>query len=383
MAGLIKESYPFWARINDLPEFYAAAKLLVGGQGHLSYDPAALGRVEQSFFPQMEQRIVPLYVAPPALAWLLPLSWMPANLAPIIWVWILALAGLSAMLFLPRIFKITLTQSIWLLAVVLIAGPTFEALRIGQLSTILLLSLVLSLFFLQRKRPLLSALCMSVLCLKPQELAPLLAFLAGAKRWQPLIYLLLILLVLFAMSWWLIGQAGYQQYGALLTWSVKHPQYMQPELCPTLRGQLLRFWPNWPTQVTSIALLVELCGLGLNYYVGRRLALDAAWLEKGIAVCMPLGLVTSLHCHDYDLLLLVPSLTVLSCGIFTGCISSRASRLCVLAMSAFLMPFYTIIHFQWLLNGEVINPLFWILLVLSGVLVYEVMRDSWSAMEMH
>jgi hypothetical protein len=83
---------------------------------------------------------------------------------------------------------------------------------------------------------------------------------------------------------------------------------------------------------------------------------------------MPLGLVTSLHCHDYDLLLLVPSAVALLKSSAARKLPAWTKLAGIAALPLFLQPVYTYIHYDGLLKGMRINPLFIVLLIFAVVM---------------
>jgi hypothetical protein len=80
--------------------------------------------------------------------------------------------------------------------------------------------------------------------------------------------------------------------------------------------------------------------------------------------------VTSIYCHNYDLLLLVPVVAALiSLGFFVR--APLAARVIVFICGfIFLMPVYGRIHYYYLLRGGVWNPFVFALLLFSGVMLY-------------
>ena len=88
-----------------------------------------------------------------------------------------------------RIFELDFRGTLWLIAVMLCSGAAYEAMRIDQVSSFMLCGFCFALWALKEERPVLAALGMSVVLLKPQELLPMLLFMLGARKYKPLICL--------------------------------------------------------------------------------------------------------------------------------------------------------------------------------------------------
>ncbi|MBI4534186.1 MAG: DUF2029 domain-containing protein [Candidatus Melainabacteria bacterium] len=365
---LVLSSQAWFGKISDLPEYYAASRMMLEGQGALIYKLDNLGAVQHMLYPSMAERIVGLYIPPIALPWLLPLGWLEPAIAPIVWMLVQIVAVAASLLILRKIFALSSKAVLWLWAVLSISGPLYESLRIGQLAPLLLLGFSLAIMALKNNRPFLGSLALSALLLKPQELAPFLVYLVGARRYKVISYLIVLTVGLCGASLLLIGVDGYKNYLDLLSSSVANTLWMQSELSATVRGQLLRFFPEQKVLVTQISSVILVGVLALIFCLGRRESCKVRWLEVGLATAFPLGLITSLHCHDYDLLLLAPSIVALVKG---GLVKNPHPWLACVGLAGttlFLLPLYVVIHYQYLLQGGLINPLFW-LLVCGTVLV--------------
>jgi hypothetical protein len=156
---------------------------------------------------------------------------------------------------------------------------------------------------------------------------------------------------------------------------------MQPELTPTLRGQLLRLEllpsmqaiPHMGTLITVTTVLFYAAACGFSFWLARRSRkLDKA-LELGVLATIPLTVVTSFHCHSYDLLLLVPTILML----FTDrpVTTSPFLKLAIMAVGAiFVVPFCIYLHYDYLLKGGIANPWFAALCLLAGMTSFLALR---------
>lgn len=349
--------------LMDLPEFYTPPRMILSGQGSSIYNVQVLKAAEKSFFPWMKAESVVLYLPPFAVPWLLPAGFVPlAAIGPVWWLALLA-SVVGSLALLKNCFQLSDRAVLWTGTLLSAFGPQWESMKHGQLAPFLLLSLCAVIWSLKHDRAKLAALALSFLLIKPHLLIPLLAYLAGGGRFRPVLYLAVPAGILLLLSFFMVGPAGYSQYSALMSYSLAHREWMVPEVGPTLRGQLLRFAPACDALVMTVSSAVFLLTCCALFLLGRRFRQRADWLDLGIMVAMPLALVTSLHCHNYDLLLLLPSLAAFARSGLIGNLPRWLSY-CLLACGGiFFMPFYNKIHYEYLLAGGVINPFF---LILSG-----------------
>ncbi len=373
-AVMITASFSSFAKISDLPNYYASARMAVERHGDGIYNFDAIGAEEKVLFPAIGSRVVRLYVPPPALPWLLPLACFSRQAVPAVWVSALIAAFAASLFLLKPLFQLSWTEILAVWAVAVVSGPLYEAIRIGQLSSLLLLSFCLTLWALKAKRSLLAGLAMSFFLLKPQEMLPFVAYLLGGRRWKPVACMLVIACLLAVVSFCVIGPDGYRNYLHLMLSAFGNTQGMQPELSPTLRGQLLRFFPEQKLAVIALSSVVSAAVLVVNWLLGRSFKRHRQWLEVGVAAAVPIGVVSALYCHDYDLLLLIPS--VVACLKLGLCarLPEPVKLAVILTATILLLPVYKWVHYDYLLSGGACNPIFWYLAGLSVSMVLLVNR---------
>src|SRR5690606_16459479 len=146
--------------------------------------------------------------------------------------------------------------------------------------------------------------------LKPQHSLPFLLFLAGARRWKVFPSFIACLSILTVLALVQIGFDGFAGYLELLRdpGSISH---QQPELTPTIRGQLLRLFPDQDRIIFSVTSFLSGLLLLLAMFWGHMLKGRESWLWTGIVVLIPVTIVLSVHCHMYDLLIMTPSMVLL------------------------------------------------------------------------
>ncbi len=374
---MIVASQLSFGQVNDLPQYFAAGKLIVEGKGALVYSLRDLFAAEQHWFPSLGERGIGLFLAPCGLPFLVPVSFLPVSAAPAVWT--LALAGslIGGLLVVRRLFGLSLTGMLWLFAVVSLCGPAYESLRIGQPAPFLFLALAAALVAWRDGRTVVGSLFLAVLLLKPQELLPFMIYAAGARRYRGVLLVSGFGVILSLLAFLLIGPVGFANYFQLLS-DPSNLSLMQPELNPTWRGQLLRL-PGLPSSVANlVGVFVVALTCVFLFALGRRMSGCKDWLEAGIIVSMPLGLVTALHCHIYDLLLMIPSLVALTRSRLVAVLPSWLTLVGFAAMAPFLLPFYVNVQYNYLLKDGVVNPHFIVLALLStflSVLVWHRRQD--------
>lgn len=356
----------YFGQVNDFPEYWTSASLVWQAQAYKIYQLPQFFAVQHAQFPMLGCRTVALFLPPIAVPFLVPLLLIPQATAPIIWAAILFCALVGCVWLLARAYPEARARLPWLVGWLALSAPAAEAMRIGQLAPFLLLSLCGAQAILLSGRTLAAAAVLSLLFIKPQQMWPLVVFFLGARRYRLLGMLVLIGMALGCISWLMFGAEGYLQYLKL----VKDPaslQLMRPEITPTIRGQLMLLLgttspvPNYVAEVGLVLASV------LIFLLGRRCAERVEWWELAMVGALPLGLLTSMHCHVYDLLLLCPALLIM---ITNSAPFGRNIVLKVLSLLAVLLwsiPVHTPIHYGYLLHGGRVNVYFLLLLVLSAV----------------
>lgn len=359
---LIWQSQPFFGAVSDLPEYYASAKMILAGKAAQIYSLPWIRAAQHSWFPAMQDRFVPIFIPPPSLLLLSPLACVPPEVVWFVWSLLLLFSFVVSIFLLRRIFLLSASQTLWIFAVVFLSGPLYESLRLSQLAPVMLVAFCAALWAMRRGNPLLAGVCLAVLFFKPQVLLPYVIFLAGVRRWRMLACLSGVLVFLFLGSFMVFGVEGWQSYLSLLSGSAVNSVYMQPELCPTIRGQLLRFFAHSSlsiiTGINIVSLIASIVTYCLIFVIARRIRESDNWLEESLLVSMPLGMISCLHVHEYDLLLLVPSVVAFVRNkMFKRLpVALQLFFICVLPM--FMLPIYLNIHYDWLLKGGGVNPLF-------------------------
>lgn len=372
LGALTYLSLPAFGGISDLPEYYAPAKLIFEGKGALGYTIAGIGEAQNKLFPSMAGRVVPLFVPPQGLALLSPIGLIPPDFIRYVWKPLLAISLGVSICLLRKTFNLGYKQTCYLIAAVTLSDAAYNSLRIDQLAPILLLSYISAIRCLEKKQDIGAGLWLALIVLKPQQFLPFLAYLAGTKRFKPLAVCLGVFLVLSIIAFVQMGQTGLANYAALVSAPSSLP-YMQPELTPTLRGQLMRLFPTGASSIFTITSALYLATIALAFFVGWKFRNKANSVLLGALGVMPLALVMSLHCHTYDLLLLIPTIIL----IFNDALLpfGQLWKLAVmLGAIIFVLPVSIEIQYDYLLKGGQLNAWFLLLLPLAVALLAKVIR---------
>lgn len=350
-----------FGKINDFPEYYASMKMICSGQGADIYKLGQLFEAQHRYFPSMANRGVGFYIPPFACPWLLLFGLLPPEPSYLLFIVSSTICLLAAAVILGRHFKIGLEGTLWTLTLIFATAPAFESLKIAQLAPFLFAAFAFFLYFAGQKKDLPAGLSLSLLLLKPQELFPLALYCLCSGRFKIIISLALVFLLFLILSLGLIGTNGYANYLALLKDSASNTQFMQPELSATVRGQLLRFSflpGTLANQISSAFLLASSAAIAWVAFKHGR----GSHFQTGLlCLALPLGLLSALHCHDYDLLLLAPWGLALFCSKNQGRLWKAAQIVFLLFVVGLCIPFYVPIHYQCLIKqNQAINPLFWL-----------------------
>jgi hypothetical protein len=352
-----------FAKFSDFPEYYAAAHFILHGHAASIYQLASINDMQHMLFPELGQRFIPIYIPPPGLILFTPIALFKPVLALYIWKLLSIAFLIISIVLLVRTFSLKYKQTCYLIAGLSLSHAAFEILRIDQIGSILLFSLSSTLYFLQKKSDIKAGLALSLFILKPQFIVPFLIYLIGLRRWTPVVVFTAVALVLTAISYFILGQSGFNDY-LMLVRAPASGLYMQPELMPTLRGQLLRLGSEFSKEISYLSIAVFLAVSFCSWFCGA----DNRNKEKNILwaflITIPLSLITSLHCHSYDLILLVPTMII----IFADAVipfGDRFKLALIMGSLIFLMPLAILIHYFYLLQGGKINVWFIALLIME------------------
>ena len=374
LCTLIYLSIPAFGDISDLPEYYSPAKLVIEGKGPDGYTLKGLEEAQHRLYPSMGARIVPLFVPPQGLALLTPIALAPPEAMRYLWKALLIGCLGAAIFLLKKTFNLGYKQTCYLVAAITLSDAAYNSLRIDQLAPILLLSYIGTIYCLKKKQDIGAGLWLALFVLKPQQFLPFLAYLAGARKFKALIVCAAAFAILSIIAFVQMGPAGITNYLSLVSAPSSLP-LMQPELNPTIRGQLLRLFPNSAPSIFTITSALYLATIALGLFVGWKFRKKENALMLGVLGFIPLALVASMHCHTYDLLLMVPTIIL----IFNDSLIpfGQVWKLAVmLGTIVFVLPLSIEIQHNYLLKGGQFNPWFFLLLPLSVALFIQTWKQA-------
>ena len=360
-------SLAFFNTINDLPEYYVAAQLALQGKGPLIYIAPEFYAWQDKFFPGGGHGVL-LFIPPPGIIWLLPLALIPAASAPLVWTALLELILMTALILLMRFFRLNFLNSLLLWCFTFFSGAAVDAVRIGQIAPILLLTFTFLLMGLTEGSAVAAGVALSFFMCKPQQIVPFAIYILGNKKFKPIVIAGAITILFTLGSLLLVGGETYQNYFQLIA-DPNSIKIMQPELNPTIKGQLARLLGVGSFAVKMAGEICFAISSVMIFLLARKQNGKEGWLKIGLIGAVPLGLVTSIHCHHYDLLLLIPSVILslqLSKEDSIQIPNTVIIKLFAIAIAAsFLFPVYMPMRYDYLMKGGTWDPVFIILLVYS------------------
>jgi alpha-1,2-mannosyltransferase len=336
---------------TDFPNYYCAAKMLLQGQAGIAYDAVKLGAYENELLPALKGRIMPFLLFP-VLAWIVsPLGLLPYGVAFVVWTVLLYGCLCAAFFIFARVFDLSRRERLWAAALLGASGPCLEAIRVGQLSCVLLLGLAGVAYGIKYRSLMPAGLSQAILWLKPHLLLPILLYEFGKKLWQLPAVTLSVGAASGLIALAVIGIPAMQEYFDSVSTPDFQQTYMGIAAAPTLRAQIMKLAPAAHIDglvfvvYTVVAILAGLAGLLL-----RR-----DFLFTLFAVVLPAVLAFSPHLHNYDLILLFPGLLLM---IRTPA-APRALRICGGLMIVLLaIPVYLAVHYFYVLQLGLFNPFF-------------------------
>lgn len=370
-AGLFLAAYKYFDSISDLPEYVVAGHLIAEGRGVKIYDGPTVIAERKKLYPTLRDRPgASVLCPPPAFPLFLPFAVAPPEVMKVIWTPILALAAVASVLLLRNAYALSARATAWLWAVLFCLGPLFEAFKLNQISTVLLLALCSAIWLFKRDREFAAGAVLALFLFKPQELLTFMLFLIGAGRWRAVKGFATAVIASTLVSVVIVGLDAYPGFFELTRHLKELNPIMQPEITATVRGQLMRLHIQYDL-VQAISMAVLVAASAFSFWFGRRQRGQAGWLDAGMAVTLPIGLTTAMLCHFYDLILLVPAGLALIYSPLTQVIPKYFSAFGMLIIMALAMPIALIVHYQWVLKSMPINPYALMMMAISiGLAVF-------------
>ncbi len=319
MAAFVAARVPASLQGTDFPDFYCAARMLAGGQGHQLYD----ADLQRQYQARYAGRVGTLYIHPPFEALLyLTVAWLPLRYAYLLWS-LLNLAFLAVAA--RRLVQELVPPWDWIVwfAASLTFVPVLLCLLQGQDSVLLLLLVILA-FVAQRRGRAFAAGCWLGLGLFKFQLAlPLIAVLvltqnrnvrsALAKGFS------LVALALAGLSAAISGWSVFLVYPRFLLHLQAQPfAGIAPQSMANLRGLVYFFFHN-DHSLGAVVTLSLLCAAALiNTLLGAKLgSKEKGEFDLAFANTVVFALLVSYHLNPHDLTLVLLPIALLLHRVLT------------------------------------------------------------------
>jgi hypothetical protein len=300
---------PLAGGYSDFVSFYTAGKILHRGAAKQLYDLNLQSEIQREIAPNVRVRQTALpFVRPPFEAWIFwPIAHLPYTAAFVLWnLFSCGCASVALLVLRRQIPGLLKIPPFLMLASGLLYFPVFLTILQGQDSLLLLLVYVSGFTSICRGKPFMAGLLLGLGVFKFPLLLPMLIAFLIKGRLRVLAGFGLSCLVLGAISLATVGRttaAYYPKY--LLTIDSLARGVNRPEDMPNLRGLLSAVLPmsHGIALILLILLTVSVLWFGVSKWTfGQEQA-----LRLGFALNVVTTLLTSYHCHVFDLsVLLLP-----------------------------------------------------------------------------
>ncbi len=353
---------------SDFPAYYSAAKLIERHRNADVYKMDVVRRESQAHFHMPDDREVFVAEPPFAMPLVIPLSYLPPQLAHDLCTFGAIAAIAASLLILAEILSLSNRGLLLLVCLTAISGPFVECVRANKPTPILLLGFCIALSFLKRAKVRDAAIATLSCLIKPHEFFAVFGFFTGAKKYTYLLLAAALATLIVGLSTAVFGVDAWINYFSLLARINEHPEIVGIEAMPTLKGQLYRL-PLGHSLANQIAVVGFILSILLSGFVARRFSDDRKYWRIGATVGALLGFIFLTHAHAYDLILIIPAVAIL-----IGQARRHQNRVVLYSawttVVVFSLPFYIPIHYIYLLSFNApVNFHFSLLAWLSAVAV--------------
>ena len=367
--------------VSDFFAYYTQATMLVRNPGCDIYSEQPMMAVAAQLFPELRTHGWYLVGEPPvSLTFLIPVFLLPAAYSLLMYKIFLVLCISLSVALLVQIFELNERQFQASSIAIALSGPLWEATRVTKPGIIVLLAFTLCLLALKSKKPIAAAVCFLPWTFKPQLMVLFIGEMLAARNWKFIISLIAATAALLLVTFPLFGVVNYKEWLEVIRYGTAHPEMNTPFLHPTIRGQMMRFTSTPESIIKVLATLAfvaaQLAGLFLGFRARNK--------PNQLLICvlaMPLSVVCSPYCHNYDLVILIPSIIAFFTlpGLKT---LPQATRVCIyvvvsLCLLVFEMPIYNRIFYDFIQHPILtVSPLFCALMILSLIFMTMAYRET-------
>jgi hypothetical protein len=349
-------------KFQDFLQFYISARLIKHDRASQLFDQQVAADQLKMIVGQPTRARLPAIYGPQVGLVFVPLSGLPFLAAARIWV------TFSLIIYLGCIYLIwrscnSLSPYSGIVALSAIAfPPLFHFFVRGQISVLLLACFTLAFLAFRKKRDWLAGIALGFLILKPPFLVAIPLVLLLSRAWKPLAALALSSAAQLAVVWIHFGAAVMRAYFDTLCHTSRWTGTSELALAPIQMHSLRSFWSlliPWPQAVMLLYVLSSMVIIGVAAAVWR----SSAPLALRFAALTLAALLANPHLFVYDLLVLAPTLLLLTDWTLSHALPSSAARLRLLLYLAFVLPLFGPLS-QWThlqLSVPVFVALLWML----------------------
>jgi len=290
---------------DDFIEYWSAGQLFLAGENPYNFD--ALYQLQVALGSTYESPII-MWNPPWLLVWILPLLLLPFRLAALVWLLLnVALVLLCGSVIWRILASTSVSQRLgiaWIATVAFV--PALFTVRMGQMSTLLLVGVVGFLYWMERGNPFLAGISLALTTIKPHVLylvwIAVVWWIITRRDWRlaagigAMMGISLAVLTVFSPAWWTHYRSAIAQ--PPLYWA-------SPTLGTLLRLLVFRDWPAaqfLPPLVTGL--------LFAGYLVARKP--DLHW-RTALPPLLLVSVPTAAYGWTFDqITLLVPYLELVA-----------------------------------------------------------------------
>jgi Glycosyltransferase family 87 len=349
-------SKPQYFSGDDFMTYWAGGKLILSGEN--PYDPLKKEALQLELGDQAtDEDLISIMLNPPWVVTLvMPFGLLSYPISRLAWL----LLSIGSILFCTQIlwnlYKGPPKQRWISWIIILLFAPSILVLRVGQISTLLLLGITLFLYFIVlHENDWAAGIAIALISLKPQVififLLALLFWIIEYRRWKILASSIASVLLLTLVALVFNHQIIYQ-YIAMLNAS-----YIPDLATPTIGSYLRFFWLG--TDKFWLQFLPTILGIVWFIYYWNRKHKAWNWLEE-LPILLLISILTASYSWTYDLVILIPA--VLQAAIWLLSDWKRWSTF-------FLVLYFLCINILYLILHKVLND-FWFFWMAPAILVW-------------
>jgi hypothetical protein len=349
-------SKPKYFSGDDFMTYWAAGKLNLSGEN--PYDPLKKEALQIELGDQAtDEDLISIMLNPPWVVTLvMPFGLLNYPISRLAWL----LFSIGSILFstklLWKLFNGPPKQQWISWIMIIIFTPSILVLKVGQISTLLLLGITLFLYFTDlHKNDWAAGFAIALVALKPQVitifLLALLFWIIEQRRWKILVSSITSVLLLTLVAS-IFNQQIIYQYVAMLKVS-----YIPDLATPTIGSYLRFFWLG--TDKFWLQFLPTIVGIIWFIYYWSKKHKSWNWLEE-LPLLLLISMLTASYSWTYDLVILLPA--ILQAAIWILSDWKRWSTI-------FLFIYFLCINILYLILHKILND-FWFFWMTPAILVW-------------